>query len=62
MNTSQEPSKTEKFKKSTARFVRSEINKTASSIVTMRVLMLEIGFAVAVGITASYGYILYIMK
>jgi hypothetical protein len=50
-----------KFKKSTAKFARNQVKQTAAGGMSLRVLLLEIGFAVAVGLTLSYGYIYHIM-
>jgi len=47
------------LKKSTARFVRNEVNKTAASGMTIRAFLLEVAFAIAVGLTLSYGCIYY---
>jgi hypothetical protein len=61
MTAKSDASPIDKFKKSTAKFARNQVNKTAAGGMSLRILLLEIGFAVAVGLTLSYGYIYHIL-
>tara|TARA_B100000925_G_scaffold275150_1_gene241228 strand:+ start:240 stop:419 length:180 start_codon:yes stop_codon:yes gene_type:complete len=53
-------SKTAKFKKSTARYLRNQVQQTKHGSLTLKILMLEVLFAAFLGLTASYGYVHYV--
>lgn len=50
-------SNTKKFKKATTRITQDEIKKAKYNFVSPKILILEILFAVVVGLTLSYGYL-----
>ena len=50
-------SPTTKFKRSTARFVRSELKKTKHSVSYVRGFALRLVIALAIGIGVSFGYV-----
>ena len=52
-------SKTAKFKKSTAKYLRNQAKQTWYGSLTLKLFILEVLFAASVGITISYGYVHY---
>ena len=53
-------SPTTKFKKSTAKFVRSEMQKTKHSVSYAGSFAFEVVLAVAIGFGVAFGYVAYV--
>jgi hypothetical protein len=55
----QAESKTAKFKKRTAKYLRNQAKQTWYGSLTLKMLILEVLFAMSLGFTLSYGYVYY---